>query len=81
MSNCSIKDTNLPRAYGLIKLHKENQPARLTVPCIDSPVKELSNFYKNISTAACPRPKPIIKIIFDFKKKIYIHIFFFFFFL
>ena len=60
-SNCSIKDTNLPRAHGLIKLHKENQPARIIVPCIDSAVEELSNFYKNILTAACPRLKQIIK--------------------
>ena len=70
MSTCSIKNTNLPRAYGLIKLHKENQPARIIVPCIDSPVEELANFYKDILTAASPRPKHVIKNILDFKEQI-----------
>ena len=45
-------DTNLPRAYGIIKLHKQEKPARLIIPCIDSRVEELSDFYYNILTNA-----------------------------
>ena len=54
ISDSVIKNTNIPRAYGVIKLHKNEQPARIIVPCIDSPIDELSNYYKNILTAVCP---------------------------
>ena len=60
----------IPRAYGLIKLHEIEQPARIIVPCIDSPIEEFSNYYKNILTAACPSPHYVIKNSSDFEEKI-----------
>ena len=43
---------------------------RIIVSCIDSPIDELSNYYKSILTAACPRPQQVIKNSSDFKEKI-----------
>ena len=65
-----IKNKNILKAYGLMKLYKIGQPAGIIVPCIDSPIEELSNYYKNILTAAFPRPQHVIKNSSDFKQKI-----------
>ena len=70
LDTSAIKNSNLPRAYGLVKTHKPNNPMRVIVSCINSRVSELSDFYKNILTAACPRPKHVIKNSLDFKNKI-----------
>ena len=70
ISDALIENKNIPRAYGLIKLHKIGHPAKIIVPYIDSPIKKLSNYYKNILTAACPRPQQVIKNSNDFKEKI-----------
>ena len=49
-----IKNSNFPRAYGLIQTHKQNNSIRVIVLYINSPASERSDFYKNILTAACP---------------------------
>ena len=61
LDQSKIKNSNLPRAYGLVKTHKPNQPIRVIISCIDSLVSELSDFYKNILTAASPKPSHVIK--------------------
>ncbi|NEV49183.1 hypothetical protein EUZ93_01505 [Wolbachia pipientis] len=43
-----VSDGSLPRAYGLPKIHKEGNPLRLIVSCINSPNYKLANFIKNI---------------------------------
>ena len=70
LDQSKIKNSNLQRAFGLVKTHKPNQPIRVIVPCIDFPVSELSDFYKNILTAACPRTSHVIKNSLHFKEKI-----------
>ena len=54
--NFYVKETNLPRAYGSIKLNKQDKAARMIIPCIDTPLADISDFYKDILTAACPQP-------------------------
>jgi len=41
-------DGNLPRAYGLPKIHKHNCPLRIIVSTINSPVGTLATFLKDI---------------------------------
>jgi len=66
-----IFDGDLPRSYGLIKVHKEGYPLRMIVSCINSPFFNLVTFLKvkgviykikKISVTA-------IKNSFDFVKK------------
>ena len=42
------KDTILAKSYGLPKIYRRNIPLRIVISCIDSPVSQLSDFYKNI---------------------------------
>ena len=63
-------NTNLPRAYGLYKIHKNGFPLRTIISCIDSPLSFISNLYKDILTAACPHPSNVVKNSYEFKNKI-----------
>ena len=36
-----ISDGDLPRSYGLAKVHKDGYPLRMTVSCINSPLFNL----------------------------------------
>ena len=60
LDQSKIKNSNLPRAYGLIQTHKQNLPLKVIVSHINSPVSEISDFHKNILTTACPRPSHVI---------------------
>ena len=44
--NIFTKETNLAKAYGLIKTHRSGLPLRIVISCIDSPLQQLSDFYK-----------------------------------
>ena len=67
-----IKNTNLPRSYGIIKLHKNDHSARIISPCIDSPIADISKFYKDIfiQIAACPRPFQVLENSLEFKEQV-----------
>ena len=43
-----VSDGELPRAYGLPKIHKEGHPLRLIVSCINSAFYPLATFLKDI---------------------------------
>ena len=68
--NFYVKETNLPRAYGSVKLHKQDKAASRIIPCIDTPHADLSDFNKTRLTAACPRTPQFIKNTLDFKSKV-----------
>ncbi|KYN14525.1 hypothetical protein ALC57_13266 [Trachymyrmex cornetzi] len=46
--NLNVTDGNVPRTYGLPKIHKEGNPLRLVISCINSPLYSLANYLKNI---------------------------------
>ena len=64
------ENTNLSRAYGLYRIHKEGLHLRIIISCIDSPLSFISDFYKDILTSACPTPNHVVKNSFQFKNKI-----------
>ena len=43
-----VSDCELPRSYGLLKIHKEDHPLRLIVSCINSAFYSLAIFLKEI---------------------------------
>ena len=43
-----ISDGELPRSYGLPKIHKTNTPLRIIISCINSPFYKLAVFLKDI---------------------------------
>ena len=43
-----ISDDDLPRSYGLPKIHKKGVPLRIIVSCINSPFYNLAGFLKDI---------------------------------
>ena len=64
------KETNLAKAYRQVKTHKPGLPLRIVISCIDSPLRQLSDFYKEILTKACKNPQYIIKNSIDFEEKV-----------
>ena len=65
---CLLKtDGNLPRAYGLPKMHKENHPLRIIVSCIDSPSYFLSKYICNIIYDSIGKLGSYIKDSIDLK--------------
>ena len=43
-----ITDCNLPRAYGLPKIHKPDNPLRIIISSLDSPTYNMASFLQNI---------------------------------
>jgi len=50
-----ITDANLPRAYGLMKIHKENYPLKIIVSSINSPAYPLAAYLYNIILNSIPK--------------------------
>jgi len=50
-----ITESNLPRAYGLPKIHKQNHPLRIIVSCIDSLLFPLASYLHNIIYNSIPK--------------------------
>jgi len=54
-------DGPLPRAYGLPKIHKPNNPLRLIISSINSPLFGFSEFLQDILQKSIPNPNSYIK--------------------
>lgn len=65
-----IEHSSLSRAYGLIKIHKANHPARIIVSSINSPTYSFDKFISHIFTKFLPKPKYSLKNSFELKKLI-----------
>ena len=68
--NISLNNTNLPRIYGLPKIHKENFPLRPVVSLINTPTYNMSKTFANIFKDSLPSPKSQVKNSFIFKEVI-----------
>ena len=56
-----ITEGQLPRAYGLPKVHKPNIPMRIIISSIGSPSYNLAQYIQNILSTHLPKPKSYIK--------------------
>ena len=63
-------NSNTARAYGLPKIHEENNPLRIIISDINSPTSILSKYLKTIITQSLPTPTSNIKNSWVFKQKI-----------
>ena len=61
MSRTDIDNTNLARAYALVKIHKENNPIRIIVSAIGSPTYSFDKSLSILFNKHFPRPKSTIK--------------------
>lgn len=52
---------NLPRCYGLPKIHKDGNPLRIIISAIGSPTYKISNYIHNILVNSIPKPTSYIK--------------------
>ena len=66
----SCSDGILPRAYGLPKIHKPNNPLRIIVSSINSPFYSLAVFLHNILHKSLPRAQSSIKNSFELINKL-----------
>lgn len=57
----SAGNHNLPRAYGLVKIHKDNYPLRIIFSSINSPTYGLSKMIADILKFAVSKPASNIK--------------------
>ena len=65
-----VSDGDLPRSYGLPKVHKEGIPLRMIIGCINSPFYKLAVFLKDIIDKSLNKNFSYIKNSFDLVKKI-----------
>ena len=63
-------DGNLPRAYGLPKIHKANHPLRIIISSIDSPTYFLAKFISNILSKSLTKPFSYVKDSVDLKNRL-----------
>lgn len=68
--NLSCSDGILPRAYGLPKVHKPNNPLRIIVSSIDSPFYSLAVFLHKIMYNNFPRAHSSIRNSFELINKL-----------
>ena len=61
VSHTDIDNTNLARAYALVKIHKENNPIRIIVSAIGSPTYSFDKSLSILFNKHFPRPKSTIK--------------------
>ncbi|XP_024892886.1 uncharacterized protein LOC112468084 [Temnothorax curvispinosus] len=57
--NCT--NGNLPRCYGLPKIHKDGSPLRIIVSTLGSPLYNMAYFLHNILEKSVPKPESYIK--------------------
>ena len=57
----NITNGNLPRCYGLPKIHKVDFPLRIIVSSLSSPLYNLSNYIHNILISSIKKPRSFIK--------------------
>ncbi|XP_071578466.1 uncharacterized protein [Temnothorax nylanderi] len=63
-------DGNLPRAYGLPKIHKPNCPFRLIISSINSPLYDLASFLHRIMFKSFPIARSFVKNSIDLVEKL-----------
>jgi len=61
---------NLPRCYGLPKIHKEGFPLRIVVSSIGSPTYDMARYLHEILNSSIKKPASNIKDSWSFVKKI-----------
>jgi len=61
---------NLPRCYGLPKIHKPGHPLRIVVASVGSPLYEVAKFINNILSGSIKKPLSHIKDCWSFAEKI-----------
>ncbi|XP_071565721.1 uncharacterized protein [Temnothorax nylanderi] len=66
--NCT--NGNLPRGYGLPKVHKAGFPMRIIVSAIGSPLYNVASFMHDILQKSIPKPRSRIKDSWSFVRKI-----------
>ena len=66
----SLNNTNLPRIYGLPKIHKDNFPLRPVASLMNTPTYNMSKTFANIFKVSLPSPKSQVKHFFIFKEVI-----------
>ncbi|XP_071577748.1 uncharacterized protein [Temnothorax nylanderi] len=64
--NCT--NGNLPRCYGLPKVHKAGSPLRLIVSSIGSPLYNIASYLHTILEDTLPKPKSYVKDSWSFVK-------------
>jgi len=60
---------NLPRCYGLPKIHKPGHPLRIIVSSVGSPLYELAKFLDDVLRGSLCRPASFIKDSWSFVRK------------
>lgn len=61
---------NLPRCYGLPKIHKSGFPLRIIVSALGSPIYNVAKFLHDILVESVPKPKSYIKDSWSFVTEI-----------
>jgi hypothetical protein len=64
-----VTDGNLPRAYGLPKIHKTGHPFRIIVSTINSPLHFLAIYLHKIIKKSIINPDSFIRDSYDLVKK------------
>ncbi|XP_071653737.1 uncharacterized protein, partial [Temnothorax longispinosus] len=64
--NCT--NGNLPRCYGLPKIHKDGYPLRIIVSAIGSPLYNIASYIHNILDKALMKPNSYVKDSWSFVK-------------
>lgn len=59
--NLTTDNTTLSRAYGLIKVHKKDQPVRIIVPSINTPAYSLDKCLSKLFTTHLKKPQSTVK--------------------
>lgn len=63
-------NSHLARMYGQVKIHKEGNPLRPIVDCINSPTYNLSKMYADILKNVTGNTRKSVRNSFEFKEKI-----------
>jgi hypothetical protein len=61
-------DLDLPKAYGIPKIHKKDFPYRIIVSTINSPLHKIANYIHNILNNCLPKPRSFVKNSFQVQK-------------
>ncbi|XP_025271336.1 uncharacterized protein LOC112639971 [Camponotus floridanus] len=68
--NLNCTNGNLPRCYGLPKIHKDGFPLRIIVSALGSPVYNVSSYIHNILYKSIKKPNSFIKDSWSFAQNI-----------
>lgn len=65
-----VNNVNLPRAYGLIKIHKKDLPVRIIVSTVNGPTSDIEKRLVSLFNQCIPKPKHNIKNSYSFKRDV-----------